>query len=302
MSEIELRFPSSIYYADPYAAIRSVLGNDVEIKEFKESNIILPDNSILVNVVYSAIDFDLFKLYIPEETKLMSQQSQKVVATKIRDSITGQELDDSKMVVISNYNPKVPKQGMFIKYLDRINFGNSSIKYYGFVPQTKSDVLHSYCSLIDSQFLSYHGSKLKAPEVQISDHGKLNPPVEWEAIQKLALTGIETNNFTNSLLDISVIFKGHSTQSENIECEITPQDKRSGFINFNKYPEETLINSMAGKNGILLMSKYREALGCVLYLDTSESSGNSVVITEDIVKSLLLIIKYDTFNLNLLKN
>ncbi len=60
--DIELRFPSSIYYADPYAAIRSVLGNDVEILDYKESNVILPDSSILVTVQYSAIDFDLFKL------------------------------------------------------------------------------------------------------------------------------------------------------------------------------------------------------------------------------------------------
>ena len=95
--EIELRFPSSIYYADPYAAIRSVLGNDIEILDYKESNIILPDSNILVNVKYSAIDFDLFKLWKIEDTKITSQQSQKVVATKLRDTITNEILSDDKI-------------------------------------------------------------------------------------------------------------------------------------------------------------------------------------------------------------
>ena len=134
ISEIELRFPSSIYYADPYAAIRSILGNDVEIISFNESNVILPDSTILVNVEYSSIDFDAFKLWEVEETKIISQQSQKVVATKLKDTITGNELDSTtkdknlppKIVVISNYTPKTKL--IFIKYLDRINVGNGNIK------------------------------------------------------------------------------------------------------------------------------------------------------------------------------
>ena len=126
-SEIELRFPSSIYYADPYAAIRSVLGNDVEIINFKESNVILADNTILINVEYSAIDFDLFKLWKIEETKITSNSTQKIVATKLKDTITSKSLSDStdKIVIVSNYSENSKYKLIYIKYLDRVNlFGN----------------------------------------------------------------------------------------------------------------------------------------------------------------------------------
>ena len=113
-NEIELRFPSSIYYADPYAAIRSVLGNDVEIISFKESNVILPDSSILINVEYSAIDFDLFKLYKIEDTKITSNSTQKIVATKLRDTVTNELLDESKIVVISNHSELARDDSFFV--------------------------------------------------------------------------------------------------------------------------------------------------------------------------------------------
>ena len=315
ISEIELRFPSSIYYADPYAAIRSILGNDVEIISFNESDIILPDSTILVNVEYSSIDFDAFKLWEVEETKIISQQSQKVVATKLKDTITGNELNSTtkdknlppKIVVISNYTPKTKL--IFIKYLDRINVGNGNIKYYGYSPQSKSDILHSYCSIIDTEFLSYHGSKLKSPksvfpkDVQELKSSKLNLDLEIKAIDKLSNNGIETNNFTNSIIALNNLL--NSTDNIRLNdsktlSEITIRDiptTNGGFISFSNYTIEELKKAFVGQKGLLIMSKFRNNISTVLYLNTSQA--DNIVITEQAIDNLLLVIDYDNYNLNL---
>ena len=310
-SEIELRFPSSIYYADPYAAIRSVLGNDVEILNFKESNVVLPDNTILINVEYSAIDFDSFKLWKVEETKITSNSTQKVVATKLKDTITS-ELTD-KIVVISNYSAK--SNLIFIKYLDRINLSgnNGSIKYYGFAPQTKSEVLHSYCSIIDTEFLSYHGNKLTAPPIKDlkNQMNRINVQNEIKAIQKLSSNGIETNNFTNSNFDLSAIYnlignsKLESNQSLKIENSLTEiklneVSTKSGIINLANLTIDEIKKALVGQKGILILSKFRDNIMAVVYLNTNQS--NNIRITENVIDNLMLVINYDCYNLNLWNN
>ena len=316
-SEIELRFPSSIYYADPYAAIRSVLGNDVEIVSFKESNVILPDSSILINVEYSAIDFDLFKLWKVEETKITSNSTQKIVATVLKDTITGEKIDDpNKIVVISNYSPKYSL--VFIKYLDRINLSNSNIKYYGFAPQCKSDVLHSYCSIVDTEFLSYHGSRLKAPLLETKNSGeytKINVQNEVKAIQKLSISGIETNNFTNSGIDLNELLKFTNSNAipqsiPEIEKEIKLENEilsagtsesstlktQSGIINLNGISIDQAKQALVGQKGILILSRYRENPMAVCFIN---QYSNCVKITEEQINNLYLIIQYDCYNLKL---
>lgn len=336
--EIELRFPSSIYYADPYAAIRSVLGNDIEILDYKESNIILPDSNILVNVKYSAIDFDLFKLWKIEDTKITSQQSQKVVATQLRDTITGELLNSNsnnnknsqnsaipltntstnfeKLVIISNYSPKYKL--IFIKYLDRVNLNsNQNIRYYGFVPQSKSDVLHSYCSIVDNQYLSYHGSKLKFDEkllrnLNLNTNSKLNIQNETRSIQKLFTTGIETNNFTNLNFDLSTIFNIAAANGVDLktiatastvgefekEIDLNKEELAisSGFVNLTGKSADEIKKAFVGQRGIILLSKFRDNISTILYLN---SSNNNVYITENIIDNLLLVMNYDNYNLNL---
>lgn len=314
-SEIELRFPSSIYYADPYAAIRSVLGNDVEIINFKESNVILPDSSILINVEYSAIDFDLFKLWKIEETKITSNSTQKIVATKLIDTITSKPLSDSidKIVVISNYSENSKYKLIYIKYLDRINLlgNNANIKYYGFAPQTKSEVLHSYCSIIDTKFLSYHGNKLTAPSISNLDksqYNQINVQNEIKALQKLSSNGIETNNFTNSNFDLSAIYNligdsklesGQNSKIENSlnEIKLNEVSTKSGIINLNNLKPDEIKKALVGQKGILILSKFRDNIMSVVYLNTNQS--NNIHITENIIDNLLLVINYDCYNLNL---
>ena len=59
----ELVVPSYIYYKDPIQAVKSLLGNDVEIISTKVNHIILHNGYISVCVNYKALDFNSFKLY-----------------------------------------------------------------------------------------------------------------------------------------------------------------------------------------------------------------------------------------------
>lgn len=314
-SKIELRFPSTIYYADPYSAIRSILGNDVEIISFKESNIILPDGNILVDVEYSTIDFDLFRLYSIEETKIISQQSQKTVATKLKDTITNEIIDSSdengknKIVVISNADAK-NKKYIFIKYSDRAGSSTNlkNLKYYGYSPSTKSDVLHSYCSILDNDFLSYHGTLLKhTPDFKDSlirndpqNSKDFNFNNEFMALQRLDAK-CETNNFTNANLDLSTFLQFADRNPQNSKFgEIKLDDVKngiSGIINLTGLKIDDIKNTFVGQKGIILISKYRENVNAVGFF----TSNLNTLITENCINNMLMILDYDNFNLKLTK-
>lgn len=306
-SKIELRFPSSIYYADPYSAIRSILGNDVEIISFKESNIILPDGNILVDVEYSTIDFDLFRLYSVEETKIISQQSQKTVATKLKDTITNEIIDSSnengknKIVVISNVDAK-NKKYIFIKYSDRAGSSTNlkNLKYYGYSPSMKSDVLHSYCSILDNDFLSYHGTLLKhTPDFKDSivecNSSDFNFNNEFMALQKLDAK-CETNNFTNTNLDLSTFFQFSDSNSKFSEIKLDDvKNGKSGIINLTGLKIDDIKKAFVGQKGIILISKYRENVNAVGFFTTNLNT----LITENCIDNMLMILDYDNFNLKL---
>ena len=306
-SKIELRFPSSIYYADPYSAIRSILGNDVEIISFKESNIILPDGNILVDVEYSTIDFDLFRLYSIEETKIISQQSQKTVATKLKDTITNEIIDSSnengknKIVVISNVDAK-NKKYIFIKYSDRAGSSTNlkNLKYYGYSPSTKSDVLHSYCSILDNDFLSYHGTLLKhTPDFKDSiiecNSKDFNFNNEFMALQKLDAK-CETNNFTNANLDLSTFFQFSDSNLKFSEIKLDDvKNGKSGIINLTGLKIDDIKKAFVGQKGIILISKYRENVNAVGFFTTNLNT----LITENCIDNMLMILDYDNFNLKL---
>jgi len=309
---IELRFPSSIYYADPYAAIRSILGNDVEIISFNESSIILPDANVLINVEYSSIDFDLFRLYSIEETKTISQQSQKIVATKLRDTITNELLPEDKIVVILKDNKSTASPKIFINYLDQIGNKNEikNIKYYGFIPQSKSDVLHSYCSVIDTEFLSYHGTSIKhTPTFEKSDKlGQtlpLNVDLENKAIQKLSIGyGIEVNNFTNSNIDLSILLNfgvvlDSQTELSNLklqEIKLDDVSKKSGIINLSGLKIDDIRKALLNQKGIILISKYRDNISSIVYF----KCNSNIIITNNCIENMLLVLDYDNYNLNLM--
>ena len=306
-SKIELRFPSSIYYADPYSAIRSILGNDVEIISFKESNIVLPDGNILVDVEYSTIDFDLFRLYSIEETKIISQQSQKTVATKLKDTITNEIIDSSnengknKIVVISNVDAK-NKKYIFIKYSDRAGSSTNlkNLKYYGYSPSTKSDVLHSYCSILDNDFLSYHGTLLKhTPDFKDSiidcNSSDFNFNNEFMALQKLDAK-CETNNFTNANLDLSTFFQFSDSNLKFSEIKLDDvKNGKSGIINLTGSKIDDIKKAFVGQKGIILISKYRENVNAVGFFTTNLNT----LITENCIDNMLMILDYDNFNLKL---
>lgn len=164
--KITLEFPSSIYYADKYAAVRSVIGNDVEINSISEQPLILPDNVVLVNVEYSALDFNSFIIYKVVETKILNNMSSKNVVTKIYDPISKSEI--SEIIMSLGRNKINVSDYITIRYSSNANYKNKKesdpnskiIKYY-FLPVSKNSILKSYCSIVDTSFLSYHGSEIQ---------------------------------------------------------------------------------------------------------------------------------------------
>ena len=313
LKNISLRIPSSIYYANPYASVRSIIGNDVEIINVKPSNIILNDDTLLINVDYSSIDFDLFKIYEVIETKILSQQSVETIATKIKDIDTDETIEKNILI----YNPEIQtktnsKKYIFIRFIDNINY--THIKYYGEIVNS-SNVLHSYCSIIDTKFLSYHGTDIKhttkfkelmntnkkinsiLPDNQLTN--KINKNNESEAYYKLIT--MSPNNYTNSNFELSNIYSklgyNNTTELNIIKLKDIDSFKGIGIISLGDYTINEISNYLLNKHGIIIISRYRENPLIVVFI-----SSDSDIITKNNIEALLLVIDYDVHNLNLITN
>ena len=300
-----LEFPSSIYYADKYAAVRSILGNDVAILNIVEQPIILPDNIILVDVEYSALDFNTFEVYKVLETKVLNSMSSENVITKLYSEISKTEITEIiKCPVKINVNDYV-----IIRYTSNANyaFQNSqnsiSIRYYASKVST-STILKSYCSIIDTSFLSYHGSTI--PHTSIYDSKIKNISISKSASSTASSTA---KSILNSLKDIDLqsnnFSKAKKTLSINSSQNIIEIDFNK-FLNISenisdiyeinlkdcKYSDLMKLKNMTG---IIYVSKDRSILNSFIFIPDSKN-----IITEYIIDNLILVLEYDTFNYELL--
>ena len=138
----ELVVPSYIYYKDPIQAVKSLLGNDVEIISTKVNHIILHNGYISVCVNYKALDFNSFKLYKILETKLLTANTNTYVATKIQDTITNEIITTPVKLGVKGNSFKY----IYIIYINTLN----QISYGGVNIKSKHDIFHSYSSLFES--------------------------------------------------------------------------------------------------------------------------------------------------------
>lgn len=308
LKNISLRIPSSIYYANPYASVRSIIGNDVEIINIKPSNVILNDSTLLINVDYSSIDFDLFKIYEVIETKILSQQSSETIATKIKDVDSGEIIEKNIILYDSNINTESKKNKyIFIKFIDNINYIN--IKYYGEVVNS-SNVLHSYCSIVDTKFLSYHGTSIKHTknfEKATSEKlgillpktikSEISTDSESKAYYKLITTS--PNNYTNSNFELSNIYLkfgyNNTTELNSIKLKDISNVKNISIISLCDYTIDDINKYLLNQHGIIIISKYRENPLSIIFIPS-----DSDIITKDNITALLLVIDYDIYNLSLI--
>ena len=337
--KITLELPSSIYYADNYAAVRSILGNDVELVSLSPKPLILPDNQVLVDVEYIALDFNSFIIYKVLETKILNNMSSKVIVTKLYDPINKSEISE----LVLSLNGKVnPGDYISLHYMSNANYRNKTtlsisnsdssefssgndknenikkqtqiIKYY-YTPVTKSSFLKSYCSVIDTSFLSYHGSTIQHTPLynetikeQIPNTSEIEKINEYLNSQNILLSSNNfsfSKNITNSFkIDEknikSINFKDFEAQLfkhlENNENSLENSKNKDKIYIINldgcKYSDLFKLN---GITGIILDLKCRTTINSFVFISDCINT-----ITENIINNLITVLEYDTFNYKLI--
>ncbi|MCI6931978.1 MAG: hypothetical protein MR765_02380 [Tenericutes bacterium] len=286
----ELVIPSYIYYKDPIQAVKSLLGNDVEIISTKVNHIILHNGYISVCVNYKALDFNSFKLYKVLETKLLTVNTNTYVATKIQDTITNEIITTPVKLGVKGNSFKY----IYIIYINTLN----QISYGGVNIKSKHDIFHSYSSLFDSKYLSYHGTTI--PKL-VKDNEPLNKLFEYKSknilendIKSLNNLLTKNNNYSKTVYTLSSSdLKGIKYKSlEELIKEFETISKVSGLIDLSNYSLNDLIKLLLNKKGNIILSNQRDnPFMCYISLD-----NNYHLLTENVLNNLITVVSYDAFN------
>ena len=286
----ELVIPSYIYYKDPIQAVKSLLGNDVEIISTKVNHIILHNGYISVCVNYKALDFNSFKLFKVLETKLLTVNTNTYVATKIQDTITNEIITTPVKLGIKGNSFKY----IYIIYINTLN----QISYGGVNIKTKHDIFHSYSSLFDSKYLSYHGTSI--PKL-VKDNEPLNKLLDYKSknilendIKSLNNLLTKNNNYSKTVYTLnSSDLKGIKYKSlEELIKEFETKSKVSGLIDLSNYSLNDLLKLLLNKKGNIILSNQRDnPFMCYISLD-----NNYHLLTENVLNNLITVISYDAFN------
>lgn len=296
--------PSTLYYNNPIKSVRSILGNDVTIINTTVNDIILHNNNILVNVEYSTLDFNTFELYEVLDVKGLSTQSNKYVATKIKNLLTSKIIETN---VILN-EPTNVSSYIYIKCFNIVT--NSDISYYGIIVKTKVDCLHSYSSIFDTQYLSYHGTSIKhiitesvnfnsiVKETK-SNNTKPNTSKEVsssisrevDAFKELKLSN---NNFNLQVYDTSYLHINFDTVSDVVELkDYKPNTETPTLIDVSSSSLNDLIETFNNVKGLILVSKFRINPCVILFVPI-----DNITITINQLENLSIMLEYDLYNLN----
>lgn len=312
-----IMLPSTLYYNNPIKAVRSILGNDVTIINTKVNDIILHNNNILVNVEYSTLDFNAFELYEVLDVKGLSTQSNKYVATKIKNLLTSKIIETNvilnslesgskelTLVRLEQLNePTNVSSYIFIKCFNIVT--NSDISYYGIIVKTKVDCLHSYSSIFDTQYLSYHGTSIKhiisestnfssivkETKSNISSKVKSTTQTEVDAFKELKLSN---NNFNLQIYDTSYLHINFDTVSDVIELkDYKPNTETPTLIDVSSSSLNDLIETFNNVKGLILVSKFRINPCVILFVPV-----DNITITINQLENLSIMLEYDLYNLN----
>ena len=286
----ELVVPSYIYYKDPIQAVKSLLGNDVEIISTKVNHIILHNGYISVCVNYKALDFNSFKLYKILETKLLTANTNTYVATKIQDTITNEIITTPVKLGVKGNSFKY----IYIIYINTLN----QISYGGVNIKSKHDIFHSYSSLFDSKYLSYHGTSITK---LVKDNEPLNKLLSFKTknvlendIKSLNNLLTKNNNYSKTVYTLNNSdLKGIKYKSlEELNKEFETKSKVSGLIDLSQYSLNDLLKLLLNKKGNIILSNQRDnPFMCYISLD-----NNYHLLTENVLNNLITVVSYDAFN------
>ena len=236
------------------------------------------------------MDFNSFKLYKVLETKLLTVNTNTYVATKIQDTITNEIISTPVKLGVKGNSFKYIYI-IYINTLNQINYGGINIK-------SKKDILHSYSSLFDSKYLSYHGTTI--PKL-IKDSEPLNKLLSFKSknilendIKSLNNLLTKNNNYSKTVYTLNGSdLKGIKyTSLEELVKEFETKSKVSGLIDLSNYSLNDLLKLLLNKKGNIILSNQRDnPFMCYISLN-----NNYHLLTENVLNNLMIVVSYDAYN------
>lgn len=284
--ETEILIPHIIYQKDPIRAIKSKLGNDVELISYTTSDALTTNEEFIVKVVYKSVDFSPFELYKVKNVKRLNTNSDKYIG----------EIDEIPKTYVK-LNANVKECFVKLNTLTQNNVDNDII-YYGDIISSVDDITSNFCSAFSTTKLSYHGSKI---EINIPKNQKLKD------ITKIKLTQNQFSDKDKKLFDefqsMSHEYSrnyfdiGYLKQQISNKINILSPDsiiKNNGLYSAENLTIEELSSVLKQtKNGILFMLARRTLPYYFVYIQNHET-----VIKPHLIEHMLIIMAKDIENIN----
>ena len=287
----QLKIPSVVFYKNELEAIRSILGNDVEIKKYDVQDIITSENEIIVNVEYSMVDFSLFDIYLVKKVKKLNLSSNVYVAEEL-EPVNEFNSKDNTVKSIVLIQMTVPHDNFYItlkNYSQSVENDDIVIKYFGIEIKNPSDLLHSFCNIFSVRLLSYHGSILTCPKVSFKSDLDIDAKKETEIFNKMSVVN---NNYAYSCYDITYFKNFDTSNTLNViklkDISTVPQHA-CVIVDYSNV--ESLDEFKKIKHGIFWYSNERiNPYTCIYY------NNPLIEITESMIENMIIAMSYDVYN------
>jgi hypothetical protein len=217
-----IKVPYKLYYAKPLTTLHSLLGRDAKITSVKVNDVILADDTILVDVEYSTIPFNSMSIfYVPI----------KQLRPLIPNSTT-------YVAVINNHAVKVPLRGN-IRFKDVLPLRVNKTITNNVVDNEQSEQQFAYFGTVVKNPLSHFCSVLKYPGFR------------YQLFESIAVDKLYPANFTvTSDVTVDKMLKAYMYTIRNIPS--------LNFVN-EVVPAKTVKECTENNKGYLIeWSKMRE--------------------------------------------
>ena len=271
----ELRIPANYYMTDNMIAIKSLLGCNTKIIEYSTSDVILPNNEILVYVKYQSLVVGEIYLINPTDVKLFNEHENKYIV-----NIEG------SLVYILDFN-KSTKSKFLIKLYSYPTSG--LINYYGIIIKNSEELFNSYSSVLspNKEFeITFDESTIAT--TLFNNEFKFSKDVKSFEI----LDG-QTKNQSNGIYNYSV------WKNKNDFIEIKDISKLTDEMNaiclVDDY-EKLKSKLQELKYGILILINTRSCPNSFIYLQSD------LKLKDIMINNLVNLMKIDCHNYKLMKS
>lgn len=279
--EKELLIPHIIYQKNPIKAIKSKLGNDVNIISYTVSDALTTNEEFIVKVVYSAIDFSPFEIYKVNNVKRINTNSDKYIGEVV--------IGDTISYVKLSSNCKEA----FVKINTLTQNITDDIVYYGDIITCPQDIMSNFCSAFCTVKLSYHGTAIKTTIPQDEPLNKIiNMPVDGN-VDKKAFDELQSmsHDYSRNYFDISYLKQQISNKVNVLNTK--SQIKAPGIYSAENLTMNELSEILKKtKTGIFFMLSDRSSPYSFVYLPNHE-----MTIKPHLIDHMLIVMSKDIENI-----